>query len=169
MPSLNLSRRIFICQNYAELSIQTFKAQFLSIIVGSNPTLPKYLWDLLLDQTKMNLNLLQQVTLDPSIYAWEYFNGTHSYNITLLDPPGCKTLIHNNPNTRKSWDFFARDGFNNGPAFHHYCCFHAADKTTKVLLFFDTIELYHSYLTQPYLTTTDRITHTLSILTCTLQ
>ena len=52
-------------RNAAERAIETFKVRFLSVLAGFDPTLPKYLWDLLLDQTKLTLNLLRQATLDP--------------------------------------------------------------------------------------------------------
>ena len=42
-------------------------------------------------------------------------------------------------------------------------------KTTKALLFSNTIKLHHLYLTQPPLTPAYRVTHALSILTCALQ
>ena len=157
------------CCNAAERAIQMFKAHFHSILAGVDPNFPKYLWDILLDQTETTLNLLQKSTLDPSISTWEYFNAPHSYDATPLGLLGCKISIQNKPKTRKSWDFRACDGFNIGPAFHHYRCFHIMENTTKALLFSDTIELCHSHLTQPYLTSANRITHALSILTCALK
>ena len=39
------------CQNATERSIQTFKAHFISVLEGVNPTFPNYPWDLLLDKT----------------------------------------------------------------------------------------------------------------------
>ncbi len=46
------------CQNRAEQAIRTFKAHFLSILAGVDPTFPPYLWDLLLPQAELTLNLL---------------------------------------------------------------------------------------------------------------
>ena len=108
------------CRNAAKRAIQTFKARFIYVLAGVEPTFPKFLWDILLDQTKLTLNLIHQATLYPSISAWEYFNVPHSYNATQLGPLGCKVIIPNKPNTRKSWDFWACDGFNIGPSFYHY-------------------------------------------------
>ena len=56
-------------QNAAEREIQTFKAHFLAIFAGVVPYFPRYLWDLLLPQTKMTLNLQRQATANPSISA----------------------------------------------------------------------------------------------------
>ena len=51
--------------NIAERAIRMFKAHFLSILAGVAPDLPRNLWDLLLPQAKLNLNLLRQATPDP--------------------------------------------------------------------------------------------------------
>ena len=59
-------------RNVAERAIQTFKAHFLSILVGIAPDFPKSLWDHLLLQTEMTLNFLRQSTLDPTKSAWEF-------------------------------------------------------------------------------------------------
>ena len=45
-------------QNAAEREIRTFKAHLLAILAGVAPDFPRHLWDLLLPQTKMTLNLL---------------------------------------------------------------------------------------------------------------
>ena len=52
--------------NAAECAIRTFKAHFLSILAGGAPDFSRNLWDLLLPQAELKLNLLRQVTLDPS-------------------------------------------------------------------------------------------------------
>jgi hypothetical protein len=61
------------CQNRAERTICTFKDLFLAILAGvDSPFLP-YLWDLLLPQAELTLNLLRQATLNPRISLWEFF------------------------------------------------------------------------------------------------
>jgi hypothetical protein len=44
--------------NTAESAIQTFKAHFLSILAEVDPNFPKNIWDLLLSQAEIKLNLL---------------------------------------------------------------------------------------------------------------
>jgi hypothetical protein len=46
------------CCNCAERKIWTFKDHFLSILTRVDPSLPPYLWDLLLPQAELTLNLL---------------------------------------------------------------------------------------------------------------
>ena len=50
--------------NVAERAICTFKSHFISILAGVAPDFPRNLWDLLLPQTELTLNLLRQATLN---------------------------------------------------------------------------------------------------------
>ena len=55
--------------NAAERAIRTFKAHFLAILAGVDSALPSSIWDTLLSQTKLTLNLLCQATLAPDMSA----------------------------------------------------------------------------------------------------
>ena len=54
-------------RNIAERAIRTFKAHFLSILAGVSDAFPNFLWDCLLPQTELTLNLLRQSNIAPSI------------------------------------------------------------------------------------------------------
>jgi hypothetical protein len=88
--------------NRAERAIRTFKDHFLSILAGVDQSFPPYLWDLLLPQAEITLNLLQQSTLNPLISAWEFSHGPFDFNKTPLAPVGCRVLIHAKPVTCRS-------------------------------------------------------------------
>ena len=81
-------------RNAAEQAIRTFKAHFLAILACVAPDFPRLLWDLLLTQTEMTLNLLRQATSNPAISAWEYFNGKSNYNDRPLGPLGISVIVH---------------------------------------------------------------------------
>jgi hypothetical protein len=74
--------------------IRHFKKHFFSILAGVDAAFPPSLWDLLLPQAKLTINLLLQATANPKILAWEYFNGPFDFNKTPLAPVGCRVLIH---------------------------------------------------------------------------
>ena len=57
-------------RNTAEIAIRTLKAHFLSVLAGVDPTSPKFMWNNLLVQTELTINLLRQATLNPSMSAW---------------------------------------------------------------------------------------------------
>jgi len=156
-------------RNAAERAIRTLKAHFVAILSGVDPSFPQFLWDQLLEQTEITLNLLRQATLNPRMSAWEYFNGPFDFNATPLGPMGCRVLIHNKPSTRKTWDQRGRDGFSLGPALQHYRCYTVADKKTKATIVSDTVEFRHSYLTQPTLTPEDRMVHAMNMLSCAIK
>ena len=130
-------------RNIAERAIRRFKAHFLSILAGILSSFPNYLWDKLLPQTELSLNLLCQSTVAHPTSAWEDFNGPFNFDATPLGPIGCRVLIHNKPYTRTSWAFCARDGFYVGPALQHYHFFQVVDTATKSTLISDTVEFRH--------------------------
>jgi hypothetical protein len=117
-------------RNRAEHAICTFKDHFLAILAGVDAAFPPYLWDYLLPQTELTLNLLCQSTINPQISAWNFFQGPFDFNKTPLGPVGCRVLIHAKPATRQSWDFRAKNGFYIGPAMDSYCCFKLVNSDT---------------------------------------
>jgi hypothetical protein len=157
------------CRNQAEHAIRTFKAHFLSVLAGVDPTFPPYLWDLLLPQAELTLNLLRQSTLNPRISAWEFFQGPFDFNKTPLGPVGCRVLIHAKPATRRSWDFRAKEGFYIGPALDSYRCFKLVRSDTKSQVISDTVEFCHAYRTIPLPTPEDKIIHGLQVMAGALK
>ena len=57
--------------------------------------LPEYMWDNLLAQTELTINLFRQATINPRMSAWKYYNGAFDYSATPLVPLGYKIMIHN--------------------------------------------------------------------------
>ena len=106
--------------NAAERVICTFKDHFLSILAGVAPDFPKHLWELLLPQTELTLNLLRQATLNPTQSAWSCFHGPFNYDATPIGPLGCDIIAHKKTGTRHSWDFCGAAGWNVGVALQHY-------------------------------------------------
>jgi hypothetical protein len=108
--------------NKAEWMIQHFKNHSLSILAGIDSTFLPYLWDLILPQAKLTVNLLQQATINLKISAWEIFSSPFDFNKTPLAPVGYRVHIHAKPATCKLWDYRARQGFHVGPALDHFRC-----------------------------------------------
>ncbi len=147
------------CQNWAERAIRTFKDHFLVILAGINSAFPPYLWDLLLLQAELTLNLFRQATLNPRISAWEFFQGPFDCNKMPLGPVGCHLLIHAKPATQQLWDFHAKLGLYIGPALDSYCCFKLVKLDIKSQVILDTVKFCHSYLSVPVPSTKDKIIH----------
>ncbi len=61
--------------NSAEVAIRNFKAHFLSILAGVADNFPPSLWDRLLPQTKITINLIQQSNATPNVLAYAHLSG----------------------------------------------------------------------------------------------
>ena len=160
----NMHRR-----NAAERAIRTFKAHFLAILAGVAPDFPRYLWDLLIPQAEMTLNFLRQATLNPSISAYEFFEGPFNYDATPVGPLGCKVIAHLKPDVRNSWDFRGEDGWSVGVSMEHYRCQQVACKETHAVKVSDTCDFRHHSLTEPVVTPEDRLQHGITSLTNALE
>jgi hypothetical protein len=151
------------CRNQAERAIHTFKDHFLTILASINSAFPPYLWDLLLPQAELTLNLLCQATLNLRISAWEFFQGPFDFNKTPLGLVGRRIFIHVKPATWHLWDFHAKPGFHIGPALDSYHCFKLVKSDTKSQVILDTVKFCHSYLSVPVPSTEDTIIHGLQV------
>ena len=109
-------------RNLAERAIQTFKSHFISILAGVDPAFPMSLWDRLLPQAVLTLNLLRQANKTPTMSAYQYVNGPFDYNVTPLGPLGCKVQFHESINRRRTWDPRALTGWYLGTSIEHYRC-----------------------------------------------
>ena len=81
-------------RNAAEVAIRNFKSHFLSILAGTAESFPLHLWDRLLPQTEITLNLLRQSNATPTVSAYAHLSGPFDYNKMPLAPMGCKVQIH---------------------------------------------------------------------------
>ena len=78
------------------------------------------MWDHLIEQAVITLNLLRQNLVYPHLSAWAYHNRTLNYDATPMVPMGCRVLIHEPAKTRTSWGFHATPGHRVGPALQRY-------------------------------------------------
>ena len=156
-------------RNAAEQVICMFKAHFLFIFAGVDPDFPMYMWDTLIQQTDLTINLLCQATINPKISVWDYFNGPFDYAATPLGPLVSRVMIHNTVNTRKSWYQRGQECFYIVPALQNYQCLTVFDNKTKHVSISDTVDFLHTYLQQPTLTPEDRIVNAVYIITCAIQ
>ena len=81
-------------RNAAEVAIHNYKAHFLSILAGVAEDFPVNLWDRLLPQTEITLNLLRQLNATPTVSVYSHFSGPFDYNKTPLAPMGCAAQIN---------------------------------------------------------------------------
>jgi hypothetical protein len=81
-------------RNGAERAIRTFKEHFVTGLSSEDPTFPLHLWDRLLPQAEITLNLLRTSRLHPQLFAAAHFHSLVDYNKTAFSPPGCRIIAH---------------------------------------------------------------------------
>jgi hypothetical protein len=89
-------------RNAAELTIRTFKEHFVAGLSSVDPTFPLHLWDRVLPQAEIMLNLLRTSRLHPQLSAAAHFHGLVDYNKTAFSPPLCKIIAHEKSGKRRT-------------------------------------------------------------------
>jgi hypothetical protein len=107
-------------RNAAERAIPTFKEHFVAGLSSVYPSFPLHLWDRLLPQAEITLNLVRTSRLHPQLSAAAHFHGLVDYNKTAFAPPGCKIIAHDKSGNRRMWATHRQNGYSLGPAIHHY-------------------------------------------------
>ena len=97
-------------RNLAERAIKTFKAHFIAILSGCDPSFPKNEWDLLLEQAEYTLNMLRTSRINQKLSAYEQLEGVFNFNVTPIAPLGIKTIAYEMPTHRRSWDEREKEG-----------------------------------------------------------
>jgi hypothetical protein len=105
-----------------------------------------HLWDRLLPQAEITLNLLRTSRLHPQLSASAHYHGLVDYNKTAFSPPGCKIIAHEKPGKRRTWAPHGKPGYSLGSAMHHYRCQNVYISTTASERIVDTLEFFpHNY------------------------
>ena len=110
-------------RNAAERAIRTFKNHFIAGLCSTDKNFPLHLWDQLVPQAELTLNMLRGSRLNPKLSAHAQLNGHFDFNRTPIAPPGIRVLAHVKPAQRTTWSPHAEDGWYVGPAMESYRCY----------------------------------------------
>jgi hypothetical protein len=144
-------------RNASERAIRTFKEHFVAGLSSVDPSFPMHLWDRLLPQAEITLNLLWTSRLHPQLSAAAHYHGLVDYNKTAFAPPGCKIIANEKPGKRSTWAPHGQHGYSLGPAMHHYRCQNVYISTTASDRIVDTLEVFPHNYQIPQLSSTDRL------------
>jgi hypothetical protein len=147
----------------------TFKEHFLAGLSSVDSSFPMHLWDRLLPQAEITLNLLRTSRLHPQLSAAAHYHGLVDYNKTASAPPGCKIIAHEKPGRRRTWAPHGQHGYSLGPAIHHYRCQNVYISTTASERIVDTLELFPHNYQMPQLSSSDRLLMAAKDMTDALQ
>jgi hypothetical protein len=143
--------------NAAERAIRTFKEHVVSGISSVDPYFPMHLWDRLLPQAEITLNILWTSRLHPQLSAAAHYLGLVDYHKTAFAPPGCKIVAHEKPVKRRTWAPHGQHGYSIGPTMHNYRCQNVNISTTASERIVDTLEFLPRNYQMPQLSSTDRL------------
>jgi hypothetical protein len=127
------------------------------------------LWDRLLPQTILTLNLLRQSNVAPTVSAYQYVNAPFDYNRMPLATMGCAVQIHGSSERRGTWAANLSDGWYLRTSAEHYRCHVIYAKNTLCKRITDTVNFKHKYITEPTLTPENTIVKALNDLTLALK
>jgi hypothetical protein len=142
--------------NAAEHAIAMFKEHFVATLATVDILCPLQLWDKILPQVKLTLNLLWISHCNPRVSADQELYGPFDFNKMPLVPLRTKALVYNNPATRASWAPHATYGFYVGPANNHYCCLYFYILSTWRFRFADMWQLYPAHCQVPVASEQDK-------------
>lgn len=155
---------------HAERDIRTWKNHFIATRAGTDPSFPKDMWDELLDQVDLTLNLLRSSGVD-SKSAWDYTCGPYDYTANPIGPAGAKVLVYESPTLRKTFDNHGVEAFYLGPAWDHYRCFRVFVPSTGAFRISDTLSwhIHDPFGLLSNNSSCDSITDAIEALTITLN
>jgi hypothetical protein len=92
-------------RNAAKVAIHNFKAHFLSILDGVADNFPPKIWDRLLPQTKITINLIWKANATPKVSAYAHLSGPFDYKIMPLAPMRCEAQVREKTDKRGTWAY----------------------------------------------------------------
>ncbi len=149
-------------RNAVKVAICNFKAHFLSVLVGVADNFSPSLWDQLLPQTKIMINLIQQSNATPNILAYAHLSRPFDCNKMPLALMGCEAQVHEKTNNRGTWAYHFVDGWYLFTSPKHYCIHNCHIKHTKSKQLSDTVQFQHKRITNPTITHADKVMHALA-------
>jgi len=118
---------------------------------------PIHLWDRLIPQAELTLNLLRGSRINPKLSAWAQLHGLYDFNHTPIAPPGMRVLVHEKPSIRQTWALHAVDGWYLGPALDSYRCYTVWIRDTRAQRICDTLTWIPDQITMPTASSADYI------------
>jgi hypothetical protein len=144
--------------NAAERAIRTFKNHLIAGLCSVDNDFPIHLWDRLIPQALVTINLMRGSRINPKHSAWSQLFGPYDFNKEPIAPPGIKVLVHVKPENRATWAPHAEEGWYIGPANEHYRCYRVYMTETKAERITDTLSWYPTKVTLPTKSSAEIIT-----------
>jgi hypothetical protein len=138
-------------RNSAERAIMSFKDHLIAGLCSTDASFPMHLWDRILSQAFITLNMLRTSRINPKLSAATHIFGQHNYNRAPMAPPGARIIAHETLGRRKTWAPHGQDGWYIEPAMEHYRCYTVYITKTRSSRIVETVDFfrinlkYHSH------------------------
>jgi hypothetical protein len=129
-------------RNSAERSIRSLKDHSIAGLCSTDKSFPMHLWDRLLPQAVITLNMLITPRINPKLSAATHIFGQYDFNRARMAPPGTRIVAHETPNRRSTWAPHGLDGWCLGPALEHYRCYTGYINKTRGNIIVETVEFF---------------------------
>jgi hypothetical protein len=110
-------------RNSAERAIISFKDHLIAGLCSTDKSFPMHLWDRLLPQAVITLNMLRTSIINPKLSAATHIYGQYDFNTAPMAPQGTRSIAHETPNRRRTWAPHGQDGWYIGPGLENYRCY----------------------------------------------
>ena len=136
--------------NLAERIIQIAKDHIVSCLARTDPKFPLKYWYRCVRQMEVTLNLLRACPYDRSISCFQALYGRGwDWNAHPMSKIGTLCMIHQKPDSRKSFGARAEQAFYTGPAEFHYRCWKFTPTATGRARVSDTVEWFPTDIKMP--------------------
>jgi hypothetical protein len=124
-----------------------------------------HLWDRLLPQAVIELNMLRTSRINPKLSAATHIFGPYDFNRAPMAPPGTRIIAHETPRRTRTWSPHGRDGWYIGPALEHYRCYTVYITKTRGDRIVKTVDFFPEKITFPFPSSQDLATQAAADLT----
>jgi hypothetical protein len=155
-------------RNAAERAIRSFKDHLITGLCSTDKSFPMHLWDILLPQSVITLNMLRTPRINPKLSASTHIDGKYDYNRSPVAPPGTIIIAHETPSRRRTWAPHGQDGWYIGLALEHYRCYTVYVNITRGERIVKTVEFFPEEFKLPFLSTQELATKSAKELTHSL-
>jgi hypothetical protein len=97
-------------RNSAERAIRSFKDHLIAGLCSTEKYFPMHLWDRILPQAVMTLDMLITSRINPKFSAATHIFGQYDFNRAPMAPPGTRITAHETPGIRRTWAPHGHDG-----------------------------------------------------------
>jgi hypothetical protein len=131
-------------RNSSERAIRSFKDHLIAGICSTEKSFPMHLWERLLPQAVITLNMLRTSRISPKLSAATQIFGQYDFNRTPMATPGTRIIAHETPSRRRAWAPHGQDGWYIGPALENYRCYTVYITKTRGDRIVETVDFFPS-------------------------